>query len=323
MEGLNDMKPFEVFKLFEATLGLHINWGKSFIYPVNEVPRIDRQSGKYFGRKDWRTAHNISGNAFGRPAKQRASGTIRPGAMQGPQQQLRKIIMGSRHGREILSQINLQKLTEDSHSTKLLPWKMIWKAKVPFKVFFFVKVRQPINHLFLRCRETETLADFHQHKGHQNQRYFENKSCSMEKMKLNCLVLLYIWCKHEYPQENEDIRNAFPRLIAWLLVGVIQPTSFDDEELYSVCLGRVIAGCLPHANHPSKIKPGGPLYQCQINKAAWLLAMLRLTTKVTRRSRIAQSFGLGCAFWAGQGHGMPTSMRNAHSPYPERMKERC
>lgn len=52
------------------------------------------------------------------------------------------------------------------------------------------------------------------------------------------------------------------------------------------------------------------------------IAMLGLTTKVTRRSEIAQSFGLGCSFWAGQGHGMPTSMRNAHCPDPERMKER-
>lgn len=30
-----------ILKLFEATSSLHINWGKSFIYPVNEVPRID------------------------------------------------------------------------------------------------------------------------------------------------------------------------------------------------------------------------------------------------------------------------------------------
>jgi len=29
-----------IFILFEAISGLHINWGKSFIYPVNEVPQI-------------------------------------------------------------------------------------------------------------------------------------------------------------------------------------------------------------------------------------------------------------------------------------------
>ncbi|WMV57474.1 hypothetical protein MTR67_050859 [Solanum verrucosum] len=29
-----------IFILFEAVSGLHINWGKSFIYPVNEVPEI-------------------------------------------------------------------------------------------------------------------------------------------------------------------------------------------------------------------------------------------------------------------------------------------
>lgn len=29
-----------IFVLFEAISGLHINWEKSFIYPVNEVPQI-------------------------------------------------------------------------------------------------------------------------------------------------------------------------------------------------------------------------------------------------------------------------------------------
>ncbi|KAG5606996.1 hypothetical protein H5410_028488, partial [Solanum commersonii] len=42
-----------------------------------------------------------------------------------------------------------------------------------------------------------------------NQRCFENKSCSMEKMKLKCLALFYFWCKHEYPHEDEDITNIF------------------------------------------------------------------------------------------------------------------
>ncbi|WMV13212.1 hypothetical protein MTR67_006597 [Solanum verrucosum] len=40
-----------------------------------------------------------------------------------------------------------------------------------------------------------------------NQRCFEDKSCSMEKMKLKCLALFYFWCKHEYPHEDEDITS--------------------------------------------------------------------------------------------------------------------
>ncbi|WMV50548.1 hypothetical protein MTR67_043933 [Solanum verrucosum] len=42
-----------------------------------------------------------------------------------------------------------------------------------------------------------------------NQRCFENKSCSMEKMKLKCLALFYFWCKHEYPHEDEDITSMY------------------------------------------------------------------------------------------------------------------
>lgn len=30
-----------IFVLFEAISGLHINWGKSYVYPVNEVPNIN------------------------------------------------------------------------------------------------------------------------------------------------------------------------------------------------------------------------------------------------------------------------------------------
>ncbi|KAG5580897.1 hypothetical protein H5410_051524 [Solanum commersonii] len=43
-----------------------------------------------------------------------------------------------------------------------------------------------------------------------NQRCFENKSCSLQKLKMNYLVLFFFWCKHEYPQEEDDI----PRLCA-------------------------------------------------------------------------------------------------------------
>ncbi|KAG5630428.1 hypothetical protein H5410_002145 [Solanum commersonii] len=37
-----------------------------------------------------------------------------------------------------------------------------------------------------------------------NQRCFKNKSCSIQNLKLNCLVLFFFWCKHEYPQDAED-----------------------------------------------------------------------------------------------------------------------
>lgn len=33
-----------IFVLFEAISGLHINWGKSYVYPVNEVPNINELS---------------------------------------------------------------------------------------------------------------------------------------------------------------------------------------------------------------------------------------------------------------------------------------
>ncbi|KAG5575294.1 hypothetical protein H5410_055428, partial [Solanum commersonii] len=78
-------------------------------------------------------------------------------------------------------------------------------------------------------RDCEVVADFHQLKGHQldyakdhqrssslleqrwesvrtqEERCFKNKSCSMQNLKLNCLVLFFFWCKHEYPQDAEDI----------------------------------------------------------------------------------------------------------------------
>ncbi|WMV13431.1 hypothetical protein MTR67_006816 [Solanum verrucosum] len=45
-----------------------------------------------------------------------------------------------------------------------------------------------------------------------NQRCFENKSCSQQKLKMNCLVLFFFWCKHEYPQEEEDIPSILDYL---------------------------------------------------------------------------------------------------------------
>ncbi|WMV47091.1 hypothetical protein MTR67_040476 [Solanum verrucosum] len=47
-----------------------------------------------------------------------------------------------------------------------------------------------------------------------NQRCFENKSCSMVKMKLKCLALFYFWCKHEYPHEDEDIPSMLESLMS-------------------------------------------------------------------------------------------------------------
>ena len=35
-----------------------------------------------------------------------------------------------------------------------------------------------------------------------NQRCFENKSSSLQTLKMNCLVLFVFWCKHKYPQEK-------------------------------------------------------------------------------------------------------------------------
>ncbi|WMV10976.1 hypothetical protein MTR67_004361 [Solanum verrucosum] len=39
-----------------------------------------------------------------------------------------------------------------------------------------------------------------------NQRCFEDKSISLQRLKINCLVLIYFWRIHEYPQEAEDSR---------------------------------------------------------------------------------------------------------------------
>lgn len=39
-----------IFIIFEAVYGLHINWGKSFIYPINDVPQLDNLIEKLGGR---------------------------------------------------------------------------------------------------------------------------------------------------------------------------------------------------------------------------------------------------------------------------------
>ncbi|WMV49343.1 hypothetical protein MTR67_042728 [Solanum verrucosum] len=39
-----------IFNIFEAVSGLHINWGKSFIYPVNTVPNIEDLAEKLGGK---------------------------------------------------------------------------------------------------------------------------------------------------------------------------------------------------------------------------------------------------------------------------------
>lgn len=42
-----------------------------------------------------------------------------------------------------------------------------------------------------------------------NQRCFENKGSSMQKMRMNCLVLYYFWCKHELLEDAEFIFYVF------------------------------------------------------------------------------------------------------------------
>lgn len=39
-----------IFTIFEAVSGLHINWGKSFIYPINEVGELGRLAGTRGGK---------------------------------------------------------------------------------------------------------------------------------------------------------------------------------------------------------------------------------------------------------------------------------
>lgn len=39
-----------IFNIFDAVSGLHINWGKSFIYPVNTVPNIEDLAEKLGGK---------------------------------------------------------------------------------------------------------------------------------------------------------------------------------------------------------------------------------------------------------------------------------
>ena len=39
-----------MFIIFEAVSGLHINWGKSYIYPINEVAQVESLAGVLDGR---------------------------------------------------------------------------------------------------------------------------------------------------------------------------------------------------------------------------------------------------------------------------------
>ncbi|WMV53791.1 hypothetical protein MTR67_047176 [Solanum verrucosum] len=45
-----------------------------------------------------------------------------------------------------------------------------------------------------------------------NLRCFQNKSNSIEKMKMNCLVLFQFWCKQEYMEDLESVLNALGTL---------------------------------------------------------------------------------------------------------------
>ncbi|WMV55620.1 hypothetical protein MTR67_049005 [Solanum verrucosum] len=125
------------------------------------------------------------------------------------------------------------------------PWKMIWKVKIPFKIACFTWLlanqaaltqHNPMKRGMQICSRDiswtmprnikEALACWNRdgnESGHRerwkivlaciwwsiwmerNPRCFKNKSCSMQNLKLNCLVLFFFWCKHEYPQDAEDI----------------------------------------------------------------------------------------------------------------------
>ena len=39
-----------IFIIFEAVSGLHINWGKSSIYPINEMAQVESLAGVLGGR---------------------------------------------------------------------------------------------------------------------------------------------------------------------------------------------------------------------------------------------------------------------------------
>ena len=45
-----------------------------------------------------------------------------------------------------------------------------------------------------------------------NLRCFQNKSNSIQKMKMNCLVLYHFWCKQEYMEDLESVMNALGTL---------------------------------------------------------------------------------------------------------------
>jgi len=45
-----------------------------------------------------------------------------------------------------------------------------------------------------------------------NLRCFQNKSNSIQKMKMNCLVLFHFWCKQEYMEDLESVMNALGTL---------------------------------------------------------------------------------------------------------------
>ncbi|KAK6796557.1 hypothetical protein RDI58_004258 [Solanum bulbocastanum] len=164
------------------------------------------------------------------------------------------------------------------------PWKMIWKAKIPYKVSCFtwllakqavltqenlmkrgIQLRprcflcgekaETVSHLFLHCRITNQLWDLFINKkglkwvmprrvtqtlkiwssyanisGHRerwkiipaciwwstwkerNLRCHQNKSNTIQKMKMNCLVMFHFWCKQEYMEDLEAVVNVLGSL---------------------------------------------------------------------------------------------------------------
>ena len=47
---MGQMLILRVIIIFEAVSGLHINWGKSSIYPINEVAEVESLAGVLGGR---------------------------------------------------------------------------------------------------------------------------------------------------------------------------------------------------------------------------------------------------------------------------------
>ena len=54
-----------ILVLFEGFSGLHINWRKSHLYPINEVHNMEALNAVLGGEGNWSIAYIISWDAFG------------------------------------------------------------------------------------------------------------------------------------------------------------------------------------------------------------------------------------------------------------------